>query len=94
MSAGPQESSPNRDAGISENSLLDGRVRLRQPLDGYRAAIDPVFLAAAVTAESGERLLDLGCGVGFNVTHEYRGTELPAVLLMELVHGLVIEVCL
>jgi tRNA1(Val) A37 N6-methylase TrmN6 len=37
---------------------------LRQPLAGYRAAIDPVFLAAAVTAEPGENLLDLGCGVG------------------------------
>lgn len=64
MSAGPREPPPDLDAGISENSLLDGRVRLRQPLAGYRAAIDPVFLAASVPAESGESLLDLGCGVG------------------------------
>jgi tRNA1(Val) A37 N6-methylase TrmN6 len=51
-------------AGISEDTLLDGRVRLRQPVDGYRAAIDPVFLAAAVPACQGQMVLDLGSGVG------------------------------
>ncbi len=49
---------------VSEDRLLDGRVLLRQPEDGYRAAIDPVLLAAAVTAEAGETVLDLGSGVG------------------------------
>jgi len=48
----------------SEGSLLDGRVRLRQPVRGYRVAIDPVFLAAAVPAVAGDRALDAGCGVG------------------------------
>ena len=48
----------------SEDSLLGGRVRLCQPLAGYRVAIDPVFLAASVPAEPGESVLDLGCGVG------------------------------
>ncbi|MGF6230004.1 tRNA1(Val) A37 N6-methylase TrmN6 [Inquilinus ginsengisoli] len=47
-----------------EDRLLDGRVRLLQPRDGYRAAIDPVLLAAAVRAMPGERVADLGCGVG------------------------------
>ncbi len=47
-----------------EDALLDGRVRLRQPAAGYRVAIDPVFLAAAVPAKPGDRALDLGCGVG------------------------------
>ena len=50
-------------AGEREDTLLDGRVRLRQPAAGYRAAVDPVLLAAAVPARSGERVLDLGCGV-------------------------------
>lgn len=50
--------------GLSEDLLLDGRVRLRQPRDGYRAAIDPVVLAAAVGARPGERVLDLGTGTG------------------------------
>ena len=49
---------------ISEDRLLDGRVLLRQPAGGYRAAIDPVFLAASVPAEDGEMVLDLGSGVG------------------------------
>ena len=50
--------------GLTEDALLDGRVRLRQPATGYRAAIDPVFLAAAVPARPGEHVLDLGCGAG------------------------------
>ena len=50
--------------GVSEDRLLDGRVLLRQPEEGYRAAIDPVMLAAAVTAAEGETVLDLGSGVG------------------------------
>jgi tRNA1(Val) A37 N6-methylase TrmN6 len=54
--------SPSR--AISEDALLDGRLRLRQPAAGYRTAIDPVFLAAAVPAMTGCRALDLGCGVG------------------------------
>lgn len=48
----------------TENALLGGRVRLLQPARGYRIAIDAVLLAAAVEARSGERILDLGAGVG------------------------------
>ncbi|CCQ73640.1 tRNA1(Val) (adenine(37)-N6)-methyltransferase [Magnetospira sp. QH-2] len=48
----------------SEDSLLDGRVRLFQPENGYRAAVDPVLLAASVGAVAGDRVLDLGCGTG------------------------------
>lgn len=35
-----------------------------QPRVGYRAATDPVFLAAACPAKAGESVLELGCGVG------------------------------
>jgi len=49
---------------ITEDRLLDGKVLLRQPEDGYRAAIDPVMLAAAVDTAEGEMVLDLGSGVG------------------------------
>lgn len=48
----------------TDTPLLGGRVRVRQPRTGYRAAIDPVLLAAAVAAAPGERVLDVGCGVG------------------------------
>jgi tRNA1(Val) A37 N6-methylase TrmN6 len=49
---------------VTEDRLLNGRVRLRQPATGYRAAIDPVFLAAAVPSGGPGTVLDLGCGVG------------------------------
>ncbi len=49
---------------ISEDRLLGGRVILRQPVDGFRAAIDPVLLAAAVPASSGQNVLELGTGTG------------------------------
>jgi tRNA1(Val) A37 N6-methylase TrmN6 len=48
----------------SEDSLLGGCVRISQPRDGARAAIDPVFLAAAIPAEPGQLVLDIGCGSG------------------------------
>lgn len=51
-------------AAATEDRLLNGRVRLRQPAKGYRAAIDPIFLAAAVPAGHPCSVLDLGCGVG------------------------------
>ena len=46
-----------------ETLLLGGRVRILQPLQGYRAAIDPVLLAAAVPATA-RRVADMGCGTG------------------------------
>jgi tRNA1(Val) A37 N6-methylase TrmN6 len=48
---------------LTEDAFLGGRLRLSQPAAGYRAAIDPVLLAAAVPAQPGERVIDLGCGV-------------------------------
>jgi tRNA1(Val) A37 N6-methylase TrmN6 len=52
------------DLAVTEDKLLGGRIALRQPADGYRVAIDPVFLAAAVPAAPGELVLDVGAGVG------------------------------
>jgi tRNA1(Val) A37 N6-methylase TrmN6 len=49
---------------VSEDRLLGGRVVLRQPVQGFRAAIDPVLLAAAVPAEPGQTVLELGAGTG------------------------------
>lgn len=46
------------------DTLLDGRVRLVQPESGYRAAIDPVLLAAVTAAVPGDRVLDVGTGTG------------------------------
>jgi len=49
---------------LSDDKFLCGRLRLLQPLKGYRAATDPVLLAAACPARTGESVLDLGCGAG------------------------------
>lgn len=49
---------------LTDDALIGGRVRLAQPRAGYRAAIDPVLLAAFVPAAAGARVLDLGCGAG------------------------------
>ena len=60
----PIDDGATRDDATREDRLLGGRVRLVQPARGYRAATDPVLLAAAVPARPGERVLDLGCGAG------------------------------
>jgi tRNA1(Val) A37 N6-methylase TrmN6 len=49
---------------LTDDHLLGGRVRFSQPARGYRVAIDPVLLAAAVPAREGERVLDAGAGTG------------------------------
>jgi tRNA1(Val) A37 N6-methylase TrmN6 len=48
----------------SDDRLLGGRLRLTQPKHGYRVAIDPILLAAAIDATAGEHILDAGCGTG------------------------------
>jgi tRNA1Val (adenine37-N6)-methyltransferase len=48
----------------TSDAFLGGRVVLRQPRDGYRAATDPVYLAASCPARAGDHVLELGCGVG------------------------------
>ena len=52
------------EAEITEDLLLGGRVKLRQPRVGYRAGVDAALLAAACDAKPGARVLDAGCGVG------------------------------
>jgi tRNA1(Val) A37 N6-methylase TrmN6 len=54
----------NTRAVTTDDRLLDGKVTVRQPVNGYRAAIDPVLLAAAAQAKAGDKVLDVGCGTG------------------------------
>lgn len=52
---------------ITEDAILGGRVRLRQPARGYRVNVDTLLLAAALPVgefTDGARLVELGCGVG------------------------------
>jgi tRNA1(Val) A37 N6-methylase TrmN6 len=55
---------PAEEPNFTEDHLLGGRIRLKQPAAGYRVAIDPVFLAASVPAEPHQLVLDVGCGAG------------------------------
>lgn len=47
-----------------DDGFLGGRLVLRQPAAGYRAGADAVMLAAACPAQTGQRVLELGCGAG------------------------------
>jgi tRNA1(Val) A37 N6-methylase TrmN6 len=48
----------------TEDRVLNGRVRLRQPARGYRAGLDAALLAAACDAQPGQRVIEAGCGAG------------------------------
>ena len=48
----------------SEDAVLGGRLRLRQPLRGHRVGHDAILLAAATGGHAGELAVDLGAGVG------------------------------
>lgn len=52
------------ESDLTCDGFLDGKLSIWQPRKGYRAATDPVFLAAAIPATSGQSVLELGCGVG------------------------------
>jgi tRNA1(Val) A37 N6-methylase TrmN6 len=49
---------------LTEDAFLGGQLRLRQPKSGHRAGHDAMLLAAATAARPGERVVDLGAGVG------------------------------
>lgn len=51
---------------VSDDAFLGGRLRLLQPMHGYRAGLDAVMLAAAVADRGGApfSVLDAGAGVG------------------------------
>ncbi len=52
------------EADLTQDRFLDGRLMVAQPRHGYRAAMDPVLLAAACPARPGDAVLELGCGAG------------------------------
>jgi tRNA1(Val) A37 N6-methylase TrmN6 len=49
---------------FTEDAFLGGQLRLRQPKSGHRVGHDAMLLAAATAARPGDRVVDLGAGVG------------------------------
>ena len=52
------------EGNVTEDTLLNGRVRLLQPRRGHRAGSAAVLLAASVAAIDGDTVVDLGAGTG------------------------------
>jgi tRNA1(Val) A37 N6-methylase TrmN6 len=73
---------------VTEDAFLGGQLRLRQPKSGHRAGHDAMLLAAATPACPGDRVVDLGAGVGaagLAVAKRVAGIEL---VLVEIDEGL------
>lgn len=51
-------------ADLTEDAFLGGQLRLKQKRTGHRAGHDAILLAAATEARTGDRVVDLGAGVG------------------------------
>jgi tRNA1(Val) A37 N6-methylase TrmN6 len=49
---------------VTEDAVLGGKLRLKQPRSGHRVGHDAILLAAACPARAGECAVDLGAGVG------------------------------
>jgi tRNA1(Val) A37 N6-methylase TrmN6 len=49
---------------LTDDAALGGRLSLLQPRRGHRFGHDAILLAAATPARSGDRVADLGAGVG------------------------------
>jgi tRNA1(Val) A37 N6-methylase TrmN6 len=65
MNCGPMTERPDEFSGdFTEDAFLGGQLRLRQPKSGHRAGHDAILLAAATSAQPGDRVVDFGAGVG------------------------------
>src|SRR5215510_2556250 len=53
-----------RPGAVTDDAVLGGRLRLKQPRRGHRVGHDAILLPAATAAEPGEHVVDLGAGVG------------------------------
>jgi tRNA1(Val) A37 N6-methylase TrmN6 len=56
--------SERRVSDVTTDAVLGGRLHLTQPRRGHRVGHDAILLAAVTPARGGERVVDLGAGVG------------------------------
>src|ERR1700750_3268385 len=76
---------------ITEDAFLGGQLLLRQLKSGHRAGHDAVLLAAATAARPGDRVADLGAGVGvagLAVARRVAGIDLVLVEIDATLAGL------
>lgn len=62
--------------------VLGKKVRLLQPGRGFRTSLDSVMAAAACPVKDGQRVLDMGCGVGaigFCLLHRVPGITVTGI---------------
>ena len=72
---------------FTKDSFLGGGIRIWQPKKGYRAGIDPILLAASVNVNAGQKVLDLGCGVGtasFAIGYRVKNVELYGIEIQKI----------
>ena len=84
------DSLPLDGAETTDDCILNGQIRVRQPRDGYRIGTDAIMLAATIQMKSG-RLLDMGAGVGgvcLAVAHRLPGINITAVEIDPVSHHL------
>lgn len=72
----------------SEDAVLGGRLRLRQPKRGHRVGHDAILLAATTGGRAGEHAVDLGAGVGGAGLALARRIDDLRVTLVEIDEGL------
>ena len=72
---------------FTKDSFLGGGIRIWQPKKGYRAGIDTILLAASVNVSAGQKVLDLGCGVGtasFAIGYRVKNVELYGIEIQKV----------
>jgi tRNA1(Val) A37 N6-methylase TrmN6 len=74
----------SRLGALTEDSVLGGELRLRQPSRGHRVGHDAILLAAACPVAAGERVADLGAGVGAAGLAVAARVEDAAIVLVEI----------
>lgn len=73
---------------VSEDAFLGGKLRLRQPKSGHRGGHDAMLLAAATPARAGDRVVELGAGVGAAGLAVAKGVAGIELVLVEIDKGL------
>ena len=72
---------------FTKDSFLGGGIKIWQPKKGYRAGLDPILLAASVNVSEGQKVLDLGCGVGtasFAIGYRVKNVELYGIEIQKV----------